>query len=307
MNLILNSNFANFTVPELARRLRLLKALAPLWSPIDLTSIAAQRQDHFARSLAMIRRRLERPNNRADFFGHMLKVPKNQISEEWLLSQASTFIIAGTETTTTALSRVTAYLLQSPEVLSYLAKEVRGAFDSAVDINGDIVAQKLPYLCAVMDETLRLFPPVAFGLPRISPGAVVDGEFIPPGTALSSHSYTIMRDERYFHSAESWRPERFLPSTHPLYDAVFEDDTKEAFKPFSLGSRACLGINLAYTALRVLLAHLVLSFDWEAVGGEKALDDWERSLRCFMFWKRPALYVRFKPLTLSGEDSRRGE
>ncbi len=90
--------------------------------------------------------------------------------------------MAGSETSTTLLSGLTYYLLKNPDTLRYLQSEVRGAFKDASEIDSNS-ASKLPYLFAAIEEGLRIFPPVAFGLPRVSPGATVDGHYIPAGVS----------------------------------------------------------------------------------------------------------------------------
>lgn len=308
IDIILNSIFAG-TMFEIYRRLPILKLTFPVYFPVD-KSFLKQRETHLRLSLEKVRLRMGKSNDRLDFFSHLLSEKKaglledmsDKEMEQYLQSTASTLIIAGSETTTTLLSGLTCHLLRNPSVLRTLESEIRSAFSSSADITGDSAA-RLPYLNAVIEEALRLFPPVAFGLPRISPGAVVDGEFIPRGTVISSHSYTITRSPAYFAYAESFRPERFLPSSHELYDPVFDSDVKEALKPFSLGSRACLGINLAYLELRVIVAKLVWNFDMELASGRREeLDEWLAGVRMLMLLKKPGLNVRFRPVVRDGRE-----
>jgi cytochrome P450 len=158
-------------------------------------------------------------------------------------------------------------------------------------INGD-TTQNLPYLFAVIEEGLRLFPPVPVGLQRESPGAEVDGYCVPKGTTVSVAGWTNTHSEQYFHDARGFHPERWLPEDHPLYDQAFQYDVKDASKPFSNGPRACLGINLAYMEMRIILARLVWEFDWELVSQNL---DWERDTQMRLLWHKPELRVRFKP------------
>ncbi len=88
--------------------------------------------------------------------------------------------IAGGETVSTFLAGTTCFLLQHPEKLNLLVSEIRGAFKSYDDINAQR-AQQLQYLHAVINEGLRIFPPVSYGLPRVSPGFELHGRHIPVG------------------------------------------------------------------------------------------------------------------------------
>jgi cytochrome P450 len=106
-------------------------------------------------------------------------------SEEWLLAQANILVIAGSDTTATALTSITYFLSTNPEKLGRLQKEIRETFSDASQIANKSL-QSLPYLSAVIEEGLRIFPPTAFGLPRISPGAIVDGNLVPAGVSLST-------------------------------------------------------------------------------------------------------------------------
>lgn len=74
--------------------------------------------------------------------------------------------------------------------------------------------------------------------------------------------------------------------------AAYSKDNTAAARPFSLGPRGCLGVNLANMELRVTLAKLVFSFDWELLNAEKI--DWERDARFEGFWHLPVPQLRFK-------------
>jgi Cytochrome P450 len=98
-------------------------------------------------------------------------------------------VVAGIETTGTALSGIMGYLLQSPDILGNLTKEIRRSFQDASAICADR-ASNLPYLGAVIEEGLRLCPAVALGMPRVVPtsGAKVSGHWLPGGVSPSSRS-----------------------------------------------------------------------------------------------------------------------
>ena len=93
---------------------------------------------------------------------------------------ASLLTIAGSETTATLLSGCTNLLLQNPRVMEKLKAEIRGEFQSVDDIT---VARlnRLPYIVAVLEESLRMYPPVPVALPRVTPpeGASVSGHWVP--------------------------------------------------------------------------------------------------------------------------------
>lgn len=88
------------------------------------------------------------------------------MTNEQLTLNAELLIIAGSETTATALSGATYLLGKHPDILAKLTHEVRSYFSSEDEITL-LSVQKLKYMLAVLDETLRLFPPVPSSLPRI--------------------------------------------------------------------------------------------------------------------------------------------
>lgn len=164
--------------------------------------------------------------------------------EEWrgadfeeLQTQASLLTVAGSETTATALSGITYYLCRNPRVYQKLTSEIRSAFTAFDELTGR-ATEKLPYLKAAIDECLRLYPPIAAGLPRISPGEEVDGHFVPKGALVNVNTWVAGHIESNFHNAFEFAPERWL-------DPDCKDD-KAASQPFLLGSRVCLGRQYVY-------------------------------------------------------------
>lgn len=101
-----------------------------------------------------------------------------------LASHASVLIIAGSETTATALSAATYYLGMNPRTLAALTNEVRTSFSSEEEI--DLISvQRLSYMLAVLDEALRMHPPVPSGQPRMiaEGGDVILGQYVPAGVS----------------------------------------------------------------------------------------------------------------------------
>ena len=93
-------------------------------------------------------------------------------------------VVAGSETTATALSGIVGNLLRHPDTMRKLSEEIRQSFRHASEICAERVSS-LTYLTAVIEEGLRLCPPVALGMPRIVPegGAKVSGHVLPPGVS----------------------------------------------------------------------------------------------------------------------------
>lgn len=265
------------SVIGLRKRIPILNLILPFIIHRDLSKEFAMHKQLTNEKVG--RRVANKDNSREDFFKHILS--KSAWDLPKLAANGEVLIIAGSETTATTLSGLAYYLSNNPRALQKLQQEVRGAFRSYENITGDSTA-RLRYLHATIEEGLRIFAPVPPGLPRISPGAMVAGYWIPEGTVISAQNYTIFHDERYFHDPDLFIPERWMEDEAEKH--------KEAFHPFSLGPRVCLGINLAYLELRVILAKMVWSYDWELVDKQV---DWIRDNKFYALWKKPDLHMRF--------------
>lgn len=181
----------------------------------------------------MRNRRLDSAAERKDFFTNLVaKVKSGEVSQEEMTAHASTLIIAGGETVATFLAAVHYYLLTKPSTYDKLRAEIRSAFTSPSEITA-AKAQALPYLSAVVNEGLRIYPPGSQGFPRVSPGSRVDGQWVPPGAECYTSAWTLTHDAANFERPHEFCPERW---TDPA-----SRDVREASQPFSLGPRGCLG------------------------------------------------------------------
>ncbi|KAF1922345.1 cytochrome P450, partial [Didymella exigua CBS 183.55] len=242
--------------------------------------------------------RLREPPKAANLFDHILATcpphEKNADDDDYLVflqGQAAAFVSGGTETSSTLLSSLIYSLLTHPLQFGRLRDEVREAFSKEEEISIESTKQ-LKYLQAVIDESLRIFPPVGFGLPRVCPGANIGGIYVPKGTVVQAPEILMVRNERYFARPHEFLPERWLPKEHRFYDDQFSADRKEVSKPFSLGPRQCIGMSLAYAEWRLVLTKLVWKFDWELVGEKQELIN---VARLKLLWEMPPILVSFKP------------
>ena len=133
---------------------------------------------------AKVQSRIQKGSDRSDFLSNVLKhdgTEKGMTIDE-LVSNSYVLIIAGSETTATLLSGVTYYILTIPGVFDKLKAEIRNAFSSEDEISWSAVNQ-LKYTLAVLNEGLRMYPPVPFGFPRMveGDGAFICGKWVPGG------------------------------------------------------------------------------------------------------------------------------
>jgi len=133
-------------------------------------------------------RRINKKTDRKDFLTRILENrEEGQISDVQIAAHASDFVLAGSETTATALSCITYYLDRTPSALKALHEEIRGTFKSYSEINAASTVS-LRYLNAVIFEGMRIYPPLPFALPRVVPegGDSVDGHMLPAGVSIAA-------------------------------------------------------------------------------------------------------------------------
>ncbi|KAJ4348114.1 uncharacterized protein N0V89_009486 [Didymosphaeria variabile] len=251
------------------------------------------RQKHFeyAASLAMGRLQGKEQADRGDFMDYILRSrgEAHQVTDEELVHNSDLFMLAGSETTATLLLGVTYYLLKNPEVYRKATDEVRLVFKKPEDITFKEATQRLPYMMACLSEALRVFPSIPLALFRITQaGTPIAGHIIPPGTRVGVHQLSAYHSPLNFHDPDSFHPERWLPEVYNDPSSPFHNDRREVHKPFSFGPRDCIGRNLAYHEMRLILAMVLWNFDLELDAG---MEQWHLQ-KIFGIWSKPPLRVR---------------
>ncbi|KAJ4115320.1 hypothetical protein NW768_011172 [Fusarium equiseti] len=223
-------------------------------------------------------------NNSQDFMSYILRYNDERgMSRPEILENSSLLIVAGSETTATLLSGATYFLLNNLDKYDKLVEEIRSTFSSEEEITANRVDQ-LKYLLAVLSETFRLYPPVAVGLPRITPagGEFMEGYYIPEKTSVSVPQLPAYKSSQNFRNPEQFVPERWLD------DPLYANDSRAVVQPFSMGPRDCLGKNLAYVEMRLLLTRLLWKFDLELMPDSK---DWYDQ-KIYISWEKNDLNVK---------------
>jgi cytochrome P450 len=170
-------------------------------------------------------------------------------TDEQLGDQVATMILAGHETTATALFWSLYLLALDPATQEQLAEEVRGVGDGPLDI------ERLKFTRAVIDETLRLYPP-AFLVARAAAGPdSTAGLSIRKGDIILIAPWLLHRHEKLWHEPNAFIPSRFMPPAPP--------PDRYAYLPFGVGPRICIGAHFAITEATLALAKLIASFKVE--------------------------------------------
>ncbi|TGJ80814.1 hypothetical protein E0Z10_g7949 [Xylaria hypoxylon] len=268
-------------LPAFAQRMPLLRFILPY---MVSKSAIENRVKHYAYTQETVRKRVrlqeDNPDREtADLFGPI--IASGKMNEASLVSFGQAIVIAGADTVSHALTGATYFLCANPACLKELQDEIRGlgSYDA---LTGTRLAS-LRYLNAVLEETLRAFPPIAFGLPRVSPGDYVDGHFVAPGATVSAPHWAIVHNEAEWDDPYTFRPERWLaeggvPQPRNL--------------AFSTGPRACLGIGQAWLEIRIALAKLVYTYDLEFARDH---GDWLGDAEMYMMWREAPLMVKYMP------------
>ncbi|KAJ5864249.1 uncharacterized protein N7529_006165 [Penicillium soppii] len=270
-----------------------LKGLLDLFLPREVKRVG---EEHFELSAQKVDRRLEANISRPDFISAILQ---NGLSEgkgqyrdsERIMTRAEIhsnsfiLIVAGSETSATLLSGCIYYLCTTPRVMDRLTSEIRSTFEQDRDMTFRAL-EDLRYLEAVIEESLRMYPPFVTSLARTVPagGALVNGQFVPGGTTVACHHYASYHSESNFTFPDQFIPERWLG------DAGFERDQKDVLQPFSLGPRACLGKHLANCEIRLVLCKLLFNFDL-TLHSESI--NWPDQ-KVYYLWDKPPLMVSLR-------------
>jgi len=203
--------------------------------------------------------------DRKDLFSYLLEAtkPDGTASQQRVIESNSLLaIVAGSDTTASVLSHIIYYLICNPEYQQRLRHELDEslAILAGEPIKSNLLAT-LPFLNAVINEALRLQPPVPSGLQR-APAIGSGGKSLGPnmiiteGTAVQVPPYVIHRDPRYFFpNPDKFWPDRWLKQN---INVILE---RNAFIPFSTGSANCPGKPLAMIELRLVTCLIVRTFE----------------------------------------------
>jgi cytochrome P450 len=177
------------------------------------------------------------------------------MSDSELRDQLITLLLAGHETSATALAWSIYYLARTPEVLAKLRSEL----DALGPDPAPEALVRLPYLDAVVSETLRIEPIVTDVL-RVcrEPFTLADKWTVPKGEVVAVMLASIMKDARVFAEPERFRPERFLEKKFGIAE----------FLPFGGGTRRCLGAAFAEAELALAVAELAQRWEIQLESSE---------------------------------------
>lgn len=250
---------------EVSAALGIIPQLKPYarWFPDPFFSQGVEAVQNLAGiAIARVQNRLKNPPNidRKDLLARLQEGRDEKgepLGVEELTAEALTQLIAGSDTTSNTSCALLYYAAKTPGVLQKLQAELDAAIPDGANVPSFEMVRNLPYLEAVINETMRMHSTSGIGLPRQIPpesqGVHLNGYFFPPGTVLSVPTWTI------HHSKEIWGPDalEFRPERWENITAR----QKNAFIPFSYGPRACVGRNLAEMEMKMIAATWARRYD----------------------------------------------
>ncbi|MBA0773249.1 hypothetical protein Gotri_008540 [Gossypium trilobum] len=214
-------------------------------------------------------RALDSTTRNGDFLDVLLdqwEENRSILNREAIKPLIQNLFIAGSETSATTTEWAMAELLRNPQVMQKAKKELLEVIGSERTVKESDI-DELPYLQAVVKETLRLHPAAPLLLPYKARNDVeICGYTIPKGAHALVNIWAMNRDPKYWNQPLTYSPERFIGSKIDYKGGSFE------FIPFGAGRRLCLGLPLATRMVHLMLASMILSFDWKLPKGTNPED-----------------------------------
>ncbi|MEH1841875.1 MAG: cytochrome P450 [Nostoc sp.] len=242
-------NFISSSLMSSAFFFRFIQKDFGVWSPWG--RILQQRQKIDQLIYALLReRRAEPDQNRQDILSLMMAARYDNgqgMSDEELHDELMTLLVAGHETTASALTWAFYWIDYLPEVRRKLLQEL-----NTIGVNSDLSSvAKLPYLTAVCQETLRIYPIAMTAFVRIVKTPIkIMGYELPEGTAIVPSIYLAHHREEVYPQSKQFKPERFFERQYSPYE----------YLPFGGGNRRCIGMAFAQYEMKIVLATILSEF-----------------------------------------------
>lgn len=213
-------------------------------------------------------RRDQRDNDEFDFLAMYLSATDKDgkhFTDDELLDELITLIVAGYETSAGTLNWAWFLLSKNPQAEEELLDEAARMIPRRESID-ELVLSEMSYAQQLLEETLRLYPPVWLFTRRAAEDDALTQYDVPAGTDIYLSPYILHRTAEYWPEPEQFRPERFGP------DSIHKKGDRPYF-PFSLGPRRCLGEYFSFLEMKVHLGLLIQRFHMTLVSDQDpALD-----------------------------------
>ncbi|KAF2734394.1 cytochrome P450 [Polyplosphaeria fusca] len=251
--------------------LQLVANLVPTWF---LRALPLKRNEEIVNAIKVIKKvardlikdkraKLEK-GNRTDTDILSVALESGGFTDEELVNQLMTFLAAGHETTASAMAWAVYLLCKHPETQRKLRSELRSNLPSLNDPTTEISStdiDRLPYLNAVLNETLRVFPPVPLTLREAAADTTIQGQFIPKGTTIVICPWAVNTSKALWGAdAREFNPDRWMGQGKANTGGA---DSNYAVTTFLHGPRSCIGKDFAKAEFACLMASLIGTFEIE--------------------------------------------
>ncbi|TKX26047.1 cytochrome P450 monooxygenase-like protein 11 [Elsinoe australis] len=251
-----------------------------------------------AREQGEARRDSKAVDLQSDLLDDFLDIKKKDptVTDQHILAWVMASVVAGSDTTAIELRAITYFLCKNPDKKRKLQAEL----DTATKEHGVLPwkeASKLPYLDAVVRESVRLHPAVALSLERVVPEGgytLPDGRYLPGGTVIGINPAVIHYNTSvYGENVTSFNPERWLRQNGEKEDVFRErvQRMRETDGTFGYGKRACIGKNVAQAEIYKIIGTLFKTYDLELVDPKK---EWQTKNKWFHWQWDMDCYVKLR-------------
>ncbi|KAL0397810.1 UNVERIFIED_CONTAM: cytochrome [Sesamum calycinum] len=238
----------------------------PILKPADLQGLLRQTTIYFGKLLdtfdGIIEERLKSGCGKDDVLEALIELSQRgdaELSRNDIKHLLVDLLLAGTDTTSGTVEWAMTELMRQPDKLWRVRDEIISLIGEKGQVEESDISQ-LPYLQAVVKETLRLHPAAPFLLPHKAVSDIeIDGYVVPKDTQILVNIWASGRDPCIWPDADSFMPERFLDHNVQI---DFRGTNFELI-PFGAGRRICPGLPLAHRVVHMMLATLVHNFGWE--------------------------------------------
>jgi len=185
---------------------------------------------------------------------HRASKSDTSITRRHVATEAGAIMIAGSDTTSTAMTYASWELARRPELQKKLREELKTVAEDTVSWPTGKALEGLPLFNGFLKEILRLWPTLPGPLERCVPdgGAQLCGVPLSAGTEVTMQAYDIHRNASIFKDPLELKAERWLNPTSEM---------NNAFIPFSYGPRNCVGMNLAWIEIRTIIGALIRRYE----------------------------------------------
>ncbi len=240
----------------------------PIRLPVTTFGRAMEARDRMWAAIeAEVERRAASPTRGPDVLSTLLDVRDEQgqpLPRSTIVDEIQLMLFAGHDTTVTAMTNILLHLTHNPTALAR-ARAEQDAASGALDLES---VRAMPYLEAVILESMRMIPPVVGTFREVVRDVDYDGFRLRKGWAVSVNPAGVHHDATLWTDPEHFDPERWLP------ERAEQDGHPFAFIPFGGGPRRCLGEHFAMLEMQLVLALMLRGYEWSVSPGQDLRHRW---------------------------------